>query len=82
MAKADHYKRGWHHDPNVTSDVKFFATDHSSNLDAEFLYTNVNTKERQFYTLSFVYCVREENENVYFSYDIPYTYSKNLFTYI
>ena len=73
----DGNKKGWHHNPNVTQEVRFHPTDQAANFDNEFL-----SKERAYSTLSFIYVVQEENESVFFAYDPPYTFSKNLKAYI
>ena len=70
-------QKGWHVDPNVTADLKFYSTDQNINFDKEF-----QNKDRTFATLSFVYVVQELDESAYFAYDRPYTYSKDLQPYL
>ena len=47
------------------------------NFDKEFY-----SKEKTYFTLSFVYIVQSENESLYFAYDEPYSYSEDYMEYI
>ena len=66
-------KRGWHIDPAVTSELKFFVTDQKANFDAQF-----SGRDRQYYTISFIYTVQQPSEIIYMAYDRPYTFSQDL----
>lgn len=63
---------GWHCNPNVTKDIRYFQTDQKDNFEIQFSF-----KQTTFYTLSFVYEVQQNNEEIQFAYDRPYTYSEN-----
>lgn len=47
---TDPGRKGWHVDPCVTTEVRFYGTDQNNNFDKEFL-----DKERSYSTLSFLY---------------------------
>jgi hypothetical protein len=70
-------KQGWHVDPLVTYNVKFFTTNQNENFDFEWI-----KRERTYHTMSFIYKVQNKNESIFFAYDEPYTYSQNLKTFM
>ena len=72
-AKPKEAQGGWHIDPLVTTDVKFFPTDMKNNFDEEFTKT-----EQKWHTVSFIYVVQKQGESIYFAYDRPYTFSVDL----
>ena len=72
-AKSTEANGGWHFDPLVTTDVKFFPTDMKNNFDEQFADT-----EQKWHTVSFIYVVQKQGESIYFAYDRPYTYSVDL----
>lgn len=61
----------------VTASVKFYPTTQDPSFDQEFL-----NKERNFYTLSFIYTVTTLNESIFFAYDVPYTFNGDLTRYL
>jgi len=63
-------KKGWHVDPNVTMNVKFYQTNQNEYYD-----TACVRRDRTYHTLSFIYRVQNDNESLFFAYDEPYTYS-------
>jgi hypothetical protein len=64
---------GWHTDPCVTQNVKFFQTNQNDNFDQTCI-----RRERVYQTVSFIYSVQRESDSIYFAYDQPYTYSQDL----
>lgn len=64
---------GWHIDEKVTYAINFFRSDQTDCFDPQNMH-----KDKQFYTLTFIYEVQRKNENVFLAYDKPYTYSQDL----
>ena len=77
LPKICYDEKGWHCDPNITTEIKFFQTDQKDNFDKQFYF-----KEKVFSTMSFVYVVQNANERIKFAYDKPYTYSGDLKAFI
>lgn len=65
--------KGWHVNPDVTQRIKFFQTNQNENFDPACIH-----RDRVYHTLSFIYKIKSNNENIFFAYDEPYTYSGNL----
>lgn len=64
---------GWHTDSKVTHSINFFKTDQNDCFDPQ----NYQ-RDKQYYTLTFIYEVQQLNEAVFLAYDKPYTYSQDL----
>jgi hypothetical protein len=70
---APNRKVGWHIDAKVTYSINFYKTDQNDCFDPQNFH-----RDKQFYTLSFIYEVQQKNEAVFLAYDKPYTYSQDL----
>lgn len=75
--QEDGSRSPWTINGSVTASTKFYMTTQDPSFDPEFI-----NKERNYYTLSFVYTVTTMNESIFFAYDVPYTFNGDLIRYL